>query len=183
MMNSGVWNSDRRGGWIMMGLAFLLVVLASGALAWEQPKEWPDIGAVSKWKEYDARFYRIYEDAPFMDQSQFKMDQVKHYAKTHEYNGQMDGIGLATFLTKDADEQTKRRKQAAKQLKFVADFHLRMQTMIQRTKERQGSGWGIQVNDMTVLGDCLGKAPDGRRPGSFQSVRLACAGLFCEYRG
>jgi tetratricopeptide (TPR) repeat protein len=157
MMNSGVWNSDRRSGRITMGLAFLLVVFATGALAWEQPKEWPEIGAVSKWKEYDARFYRIYEAAPFVDQSQFKMDQVKQYAKTWEYNGQMDGIGLAVFLTKDADEQKKRRKQAAKHLKFVADFHIRMQTMVQRTKQGTGSGWGIQVNDMTVVGDCLGK--------------------------
>jgi tetratricopeptide (TPR) repeat protein len=156
-MNSGVWNRGRYGGWITMGLTFLLAVFAAGALAWEQPKEWPDIGAVSKWKEYDARFFRIYENAPFMDQSQFKMDQIKRYARSLEYNGQMDGIGLATFLTKDADEQTKRRKLAAKQLKYVADFQIRMQTMVQRTKECLGSGWGLQVSDMTVVGDCLGK--------------------------
>ncbi len=157
MMNSGVWNSDRRGGWLTMGCVLVLAVFATGALAWEQPEEWPEIGTVSKWKEYDARFYRIYNDAPFMDQSQFNLDQVKRYAETRQYNGQMDGIGLATFLTKDAAEQKKRRKQAARQLKFVADFHIRMQTMIQRTKERQGSGWGLQVTDMTVVGDCLGK--------------------------
>jgi tetratricopeptide (TPR) repeat protein len=138
-------------------LAILLAVYATGALAWEQPKEWPDIGMVSKWKEYDARFYRTYQDGPFLDQSQFKFDQVKQYAKTREYNGSMDGIGLETFLEKDADEQTKRRKLAAKELKFVADFHQRMQTMIQRIRAQQGSGWGEQIGDQTVIGDCLGK--------------------------
>jgi tetratricopeptide (TPR) repeat protein len=140
-----------------MGLTILMAVIATGALAWEQPEEWPDIGMVSKWKEYDARFYRIHEDAPFLDQSQFKLNQVKQYAKTREYNGKMDGIGLETFLALDGDEQTERRKQAARELKFVADFHQRMQTMVQRTKQREGSGWGLQINDMTVVGDCLGK--------------------------
>jgi len=141
-----------------MGLTTLLAVIATGALAWEQPKEWPEIGMVSKWKEYDTRFYRVYEDAPFLDQSQFKLNQVKEYAKTREYNGKMDGIGLETFLALDGDEQTERRKQAARELKFVADFHRRMQTMVQRTKQQDiGSGWGLQINDMTVVGDCLGK--------------------------
>lgn len=157
MMNSGEWNMNRHGGWITRGLALLLMVLATGAMAWEQPKEWPDIGAVSKWKEYDARFYRIYQDSPFIDESQFRMNQAKEYAKTHEYNGKMDGIGLETFLKEAPDQQVKRRKQAAKELKFVADFQVRMQTMVQRTKQGIGSGWGTQVADMTVVADCLGK--------------------------
>lgn len=140
-----------------MGLAILLTLVATGALAWEQPSEWPEIGTVSKWRQYDTMFYRINEDAPFLDQSQFKLNQVKQYAKTNEYNGKMDGIGLETFLTKDADEQKKRRKQAAKELKFLADFHQRIQTQVQRTRSQQPSGWGNQINDMTVIGDCLSK--------------------------
>ena len=139
----------------------MLVLMAAGALAWEQPSEWPDIGLVSKWRQYDRMFYRIHEDAPFQDQSQFKLDQPKYYARTREYNGKMDGIGLDTFLEKDADEQKKRRKQAARELKFVADFRDRMLTMVQRVRQRQGSGWGIQVDDMTTIGDCLGKLRTG----------------------
>jgi cytochrome c-type biogenesis protein CcmH/NrfG len=138
-------------------MSLMLAVLTTGALAWEQPQEWPDIGMVSKWKEYDARFYRTYQDGPFLDESQFKFDQVKQYAKTREYSGSLDGIGLETFLKKDADEQAQRRKLAAKELKFVADFHQRMQTMIQRVRDQQGSGWGEQIADQTVIGDCLGK--------------------------
>jgi len=158
MMSSGALKNYCSVGWIRFGLTALLAMVATGALAWEQPSEWPDIGVVSKWRQYDTMFYRIHEDAPFQDKSQFKMDQAKHYAKTRQYNGKMDGIGLETFLAKDADEQKKRRKQAARELKFVADFHQRIQTMVQRTRQQEiGSGWGIQVNDMTVIGDCLGK--------------------------
>jgi tetratricopeptide (TPR) repeat protein len=158
MMSSGTLRNNRAVGWIRIGLTALLVLGSTVALAWEQPSEWPEIGMVSKWREYDAQFYRIHEDAPFTDQSQFKLDQAKEYAQTREYKGKMDGIGLETYLAKDADEQMKRRKQAAKELRFVADFHQRMQTLVQRTKQpRQGSGWGIQVADMTVIGDCLGK--------------------------
>jgi len=156
-MNPGALQNFRVVGRIGMGLAILLMLMASGALAWEQPSEWPEIGTVSKWRQYNTMFYRIYEDAPFLDQSQFKLNQVKEYAKTNEYNGKMDGIGLETFLTKDADEQKKRRKQAARELKFVADFHQRIQTQIQRIRSQQPSGWGNQVNDMTVVGDCLTK--------------------------
>ena len=156
-MSSGALQNYRVVGRVPMGLVILLTLVATGALAWEQPSEWPEIGMVSKWREYDTMFYRINEDAPFLDQSQFKMNQVKEYAKTNEYNGKMDGIGLETFLTKDADEQKKRRKQAAKELKFLADFHQRIQTQVQRTRSQQPSGWGTQVNDMTVIGDCLTK--------------------------
>ncbi len=158
MMNSGTAGNFRTGGWIWIGLITLLTLGSTVALAWEQPAEWPEIGMVSKWREYDTQFYRIHEDAPFTDESQFKLNQAKQYAKTREYNGKMDGIDLVTFLAKDADEQAKRRKQAARELKFVADFHRRMQTLVQRIKQPgQGSGWGIQVSDMTVIGDCLGK--------------------------
>ncbi len=156
-MSSGALKNQRAIGWIRFGLVALLTLVAAGALAWEQPSEWPDIGMVSKWQEYDTMFYRIFEDEPFLDHSQFKMDQAKQYAKTLEYNGKMDGIGLATFLEKDADEQKKRRKQAAKELKFAADFHQNIQTRVQRTKSQQPSGWGSQVGDMTTVGDCLGK--------------------------
>ena len=156
-MSSGALNWDRAGWGLRTGLLAMVLMLAGTAAAWDQPKEWPDIGMVSKWKEYDARFYRIYQDAPFSDESQFKFNQAKQYEKTHEYNGKLDGIVLADYLTRDEKEQADRRKQASRELKFVADFHFRMMTMVQRTKEQQGSGWGIQVNDMTVMGDCLGK--------------------------
>ena len=157
-MSSGALKNYRAIRWVRIGLTALVTLVAAGALAWEQPSEWPDIGTVNKWIQYDRMFYRIHEDAPFQDQSQFKLDQPKYYAETREYFGKMDGIGLETFLTKDADEQKKRRKQAARELKFVADFHFRMMTMVQRVKQRDtGSGWGIQVGDMTVIGDCLGK--------------------------
>jgi tetratricopeptide (TPR) repeat protein len=134
-----------------------LLALAGGALAWEQPKEWTDIGLVGKWKEYDSKFYRIYADAPFTDESQFKYDQVKIYAKTRQYNGKLDGIPLTDFLTRDEDEQKDRRKQAAKELKYVADFHMRMMTMVQRVKSGQGPGWGTSTQDQTVVANCLTK--------------------------
>jgi tetratricopeptide (TPR) repeat protein len=157
MMSSGALKIDRTSLLVRVGLTAVLVLWAASALAWEQPKEWPELGMVSKWKELDTKFYRVYEAAPYMDKSQLKMDQPKHYAKTREYNGKMDGIRLETFLEKDADEQTKRRKQAAKELKFVVDFRKRIETLVQRTRQVGGAGWGTQVNDMTVVGDCLGK--------------------------
>ncbi len=157
-MRSGALKNDRAVWCVRIGLTALLTLAATGALAWEQPSEWPEIGLVSKWRQYDRMFYRIYEDAPFQDQSQFKLDQPKYYARTREYNGKMDGIGIDVFLAKDADEQKDRRKLAARELKFVMDFNQVMMTLVQRVRQRDtGSGWGIQVNDMTTVGDCLGK--------------------------
>ncbi len=157
-MSSGALKNYRAVWCVRVGLTALLTLAATGALAWEQPSEWPEIGMVSKWRQYDRMFYRIYEDAPFQDQSQFKLDQPKYYARTREYNGKMDGIGLDLFLEKDADEQKKRRKQAARELKTVSDFQDLMMTLVQRVRQRDtGSGWGLQVNDMTTIGDCLGK--------------------------
>ncbi len=71
-MSSGALQNYRVVGRGPMGLVILLTLVATGALAWEQPSEWPEIGMVSKWREYDTMFYRINEDAPFLDQSQFK---------------------------------------------------------------------------------------------------------------
>ncbi len=156
-MSSGALKNYGAVGWIRFGLVALLMLVAAGALAWEQPSEWTEIGMVSKWREYDSKFYRLDQDAPFLDQSQFKLDQPKQYAKTLEYNGKMDGIGLATFLEKDADEQKKRRKQAAKELKYVADFNLRMTNQVQQVKDPNSGGASFLVSDMTVIGDCLGK--------------------------
>ncbi|MEN8006562.1 MAG: hypothetical protein ABFS42_06070 [Candidatus Krumholzibacteriota bacterium] len=138
-----------------MSVLFLLGSTVAGA--WEQPSEWADLGQVSMWKQYDARFYRVYDDSPFMDQSQFKLDQTKPYARSREYAGKMDGIGLETFLARDAGEQAKRRKSAAGELKFVIEFRQRMETYIQRSRENAWTGWGAQITDMTVIGDCLGK--------------------------
>lgn len=138
-------------------LTAILVFMSTVAVAWEQPREWSDLGMVSKWKAHDTRFYRAYENSPFLDKSQFKMDQFKQYEKTREYTGKMDGIGLETFLALDAGEQSKRRKAADRELKFLVDFRQRIESQVQRTRERQGSGWGAQVGDMTVIGDCLGK--------------------------
>ena len=156
-MGIGTWGNLCTGGWIRVGLITLLALGPTVTLAWEQPAEWPEIGMVSKWQEYDAKFYRVHEDSPFLDQSQFRMDQAKEYAKTREYNGQMDGIGLETFLAKDAGEQAKRRKLAARELKFVVDFRQRIETRIQWIRDPEKYLGGTRVSDMTVIGDCLGK--------------------------
>jgi len=156
-MNSGVMNQGHVGRWLRIGLVVFVAALAGGAGAWEQPSQWPDIGSVGKWKDFDAQFYRIYQDAPAMDQSQFKMDQIKEYEKTRDYGGSMDGITLQDFMKRDAGEQNKRRKLAARQLKFVVDFKNRMMSLVQQTKQGTVSGWGGQISDPTTIGDCLGK--------------------------
>ncbi len=151
-----------------MKMRFLaaLVVLAGLAAGsgwaqeggWQAPAEWTDVGTVAKWIENDARFYRVYEDAPFQDTSQFRMNQAKQYQRTTEYGGRMDGIGLETFYALDAKAQADRRKAAGKELKFLADFRQRIEQQAQLVREGRNSGWGGNpTTDMTVIGDCLAK--------------------------
>jgi len=141
----------------------LMTGLTAGAVAaqeagWQAPAEWTDVGTVAKWIENDARFYRVYEDAPFQDTSQFRMNQAKQYQRTTEYGGRMDGIGLETFYALDAKAQADRRKAAGKELKFLADFRQRIEQQAQLVREGRNSGWGGNpTTDMTVIGDCLAK--------------------------
>ena len=77
--------------------------------------------------------------------------------RTREYEGSLDGITLETWLTLPADQQAERARLAAKQLDYVIRFRQRIESQVQRTRQNQASGWGTQVADVTVVGDCLRK--------------------------
>jgi tetratricopeptide (TPR) repeat protein len=150
----------------IQAIALAALVLASPAPRpvsaqqeqWEAPEQWVDIGTVDAWSLNDSRFYRVYQDAPFQDTSQFRMNQAKEYQKTTEYAGRLDGIGLETFYALGDEQQQERRKAAGKELKFLADFRQRIEGQVQRVRERVPSGWGNNPSkDMTVVGDCLAK--------------------------
>ncbi len=55
--------------------AVLLLVMVISLTAWaeEEPKAWQDIGTVSQWMEMDSRFYRLLDEDPNQDVSQFRL--------------------------------------------------------------------------------------------------------------
>ncbi len=145
------------------GLAGIMVLLAAGgmaagaAAAWEAPDHWTEIGTVRAWMDTDTKFYRTQEEAQFLDESQSNVNQVKEYAKTREYRGQLDGIGINTWQTVGSEEQDKRRGLARRELKFLVDFRNRVLTQVQNTRMGTASGWGVLLSDRTVVGTGLGK--------------------------
>ncbi len=144
------------------GLAGIMVLLAVGgmaagaAAAWEPPDHWTEIGTVRAWMDTDTKFYRTQEESLFLDESQAKVNQVKEYAKTREYRGQLDGIGMNTWGTLGSEEQDKRRGLARRELKFLVDFRNRVLTQVQNTRMGTASGWGVLLSDRTVVGTALG---------------------------
>jgi len=152
-----------------MKAAFLFVlglVLFTGLVApvcsvqaqeWEEPKHWSEIGTVDRWVELDRRFYRIFEDVQYLDKSQYNVNQIKEYEKTRIYNGRLEGIGLQDWKALDDKAREDRGKQAARELKYLSDFRIRVEQQAQRTKEGTASGWGQGVQDVTVVGTCLSK--------------------------
>jgi len=143
------------GAVLMTGL--LAPVCVAQAQEWEEPKHWSEIGTVDRWLNLDQKFYRIFEDVQFLDKSQYNVNQVKQYDKTRIYNGRLDGIGLGDWKILDEKERKERGKQASRELKYLSDFRMRVEQQAQRTRESSTSGWGAQVQDVRVVGDCLSK--------------------------
>ncbi len=137
--------------------AILVLVVPVLALAWQEPVAWPAVGDVASWTSLDAMFYRLRDDAVFIDRSQDKVNQQAAYERTRQYGGDLDGIGLEAWLALPADQQAERTRLAGQQLDFVIRFRQRIETLAQRTRQNEVSGWGTQVADVTVVGDCLQK--------------------------
>ncbi|MBE0567166.1 MAG: hypothetical protein IH621_14495, partial [Krumholzibacteria bacterium] len=135
--------------------AFMLFLVPAAGLAWEQPAHWPAVGEVATWKSLDVMFYRLRDDPLFLDRSQDRTDQRSAYAKTSQYRGSLDTVGLEAWLALPDGEREERARLAAKQLDFVVDFRRRIEQQVQRTRQSEPSGWGIRVSDITTVGDCL----------------------------
>jgi tetratricopeptide (TPR) repeat protein len=164
-------------------LLLLGVLLAGGAQAWEEPAHWARIGPVRQWMELDARFYRTFDDNRFIDRSQFRLEQQQYYAETIPYRGDLPPVSLAEFFDLPADIREERVKLAGKKLAYVERFLNRILTQVQRARENLPSGWGDQISDVTVLGDCLSNLSDavGLDPSNpyawhLQSYFSMCAG-------
>ena len=148
-----------RRAWNVRGLvatAVLATVLtgfvATTAHAWQAPAHWTEIGTVRAWMATDTKFYRIREESQYLNESQFKVNQVKEYAKTREYRGRLDGIGMQTWQTLTPAEQEKRSKESQRELKFLIDFRSRILNQVQNTRTGIPSGWGAEISDRTVVG-------------------------------
>ncbi len=130
----------------------------TGAVAaWQAPEYWTEIGTVRSWMDIDTKFYRIREESQFLNESQYKVDQVKEYAKTRKYRGHFEGIGLNQWQALCIDEQQQRRAAAQGELQFFIDFRRRLLDQVQNTRDGLPSGWGAEISDRRVVGIGLGK--------------------------
>lgn len=128
---------------------------AAPACAWEQPEHWPKVGEVTAWKSLDIMFYRLRDDAVFLDRSRDAVDQPEAYARTLAYAGRLDAVGLDAWNGLPAQDREQRARLAARELEYVANFRRRIEEQVQRTRQNQPSGWGTGIADVTALGDCL----------------------------
>jgi tetratricopeptide (TPR) repeat protein len=164
------------------------VVLAAGgtgmaADSWQEPQYWGRVGTVQHWMDLDFSFYRTLGDSRFVDRSQFRLDQQEHYTKTRLYGGELPALSIAEFMVLPPSKQDQRRRLAADRLKYVERFLARVQEQVRRVQANLPSGWGDQVTDVTVMGDCLTRLGDavGLDPSNpyawhLQSYLTMCAG-------
>lgn len=166
-------------------VVLLVAVLgtATGAGAWEEPDHWAKIGTVQEWMDLDARFYRTFDDNRFVDRSQFRLEQEQYYAETIPYRGELPAISIGEFLQQAPEARQRRIDLARKKLAYVERFRSRVLTQVQRARENLPSGWGDNISDVTVVGDCLTNLSDavGLDPSNpyawhLQSYFAMCAG-------
>lgn len=142
-----------------VGLLFMIggvLSLAVGvASAWEVPAGWTEIGTVRQWQALDARFYRSQDNALYLDESFFNLNQPEEYARTFRLRGALPGVRLDAWRELPAEEQNARRKAAGSQLKFLTDFRNRVSQQAQDLRQTGSSGWGAVVGDRTITGDVL----------------------------
>lgn len=169
------------------GLALLILIsgllVSTADAAWKEPSHWSKIGTVQQWMDLDARFYRAFDDNRFVDRSQFKIDQQTQYAKTKLYGGDLPAVSIQEYLALSEEDRKNRSKQAANQLLYPERFLKRVQDQVQKVRENLPSGWGDQISDVTVIGDCLinignaiGLDPSNPYAWHLQSYLAMCAG-------
>jgi len=162
-------------------LCLLFISLTARA---EENKNWQDIGTVTFWMEMDSRFYRLLEEDPTQDASQFRMDQVKAYQESKTYDGSLpQPVSLEQFQVLGEEAQDSRRKRSRKELEMVVGFYSVQTQRLQRARENQPTQSLIEVSDRTALTDCLrqlGHAtsldPENYYAWHLQSYFAACCG-------
>ncbi len=162
-------------------LCLLFISLTASA---EENKNWQDIGTVSTWMDMEYRFYRLLEEDPTQDVSQFRFDQKKAYRESKTYNGSLPKpVSIEQFQLLSEEERASRRKLAVKELDFVVRFfHVQIQRL-QRAREGQITQSKIEAPDRRALTDCLrqlGHAtsldPENYYAWHLQSYFAACCG-------
>lgn len=138
--------------------AILLFVLfiSMTALASEENPKWQDIGTVSHWMELDSRFYRLLDQDPNQDASQFRLNQVKAYQESKTWDNSLPSpVSLEQFRALGSEEKASRRKRAIKELGLVARFYLVQVQRLQQAKANLPTGSQVSTPNMTALTDCL----------------------------
>ncbi len=171
---------------VILGLIGVAGAVASDTLdpsMEELIQNWAKIGAVQQWIDLDARFYRSMDDNRFVDRSQFRLDQQQLYAQTRLYGGDLPAVSIEQFFSLPEADKNNRRELAAKKLIYVERYLSRVQSQVQKVRENLSSGWGDQISDVTVIGDCLARLGDaiGLDPSNpyawhLQSYFALCAG-------
>jgi tetratricopeptide (TPR) repeat protein len=140
---------------VSSALLSLLSLLPVAGQAWAPPAHWSAVGAVDAWEALDARFYRQASDPMFLNRSQDSVDQQEAYARTLVHDAPLPAITLETWLTLSGPERQERSRLAGRHLDFVARFRQRVESQAQYARQGEPSGWGLQIADVTVVGDCL----------------------------
>jgi tetratricopeptide (TPR) repeat protein len=162
----------------------LLFIFPLTAGAWEENKSWSDIGTVSRWMEIDASFYRIEDDGPYTEYSQFRLNQKKAYAESKTRNGGLpDPYSIDQFKELDSAEKERRREMAIKELKPVVGFLQVHFSRLQNARENKGTDYGTPAQDLKHLtdslrhlGNAVGLDPENYYAWHLQGYFASCCG-------
>jgi tetratricopeptide (TPR) repeat protein len=120
----------------------------------EMPEHWREVGTVQEWMDLDAVFYRSPERRAWRTENKEIRDQPARYRETFRYGAALPGIDLAAWLELSAEDQARRIKLAAEELKIVTRFLNRMRSWARDFQASSRSSWG-QDNSVDVLPQCM----------------------------
>lgn len=134
----------------------LLLLFPLTVFAWQEDPALKEIGSVSSWMDLDSRFYRIFGENPYQDQSQFRLNQIKAYNESKVINGgRPSQVALDQFLALPESDRNNRRKEALQELDKVVRFRNFQLQRLQQARENSPTESLMPTRDQTYLTDSL----------------------------
>jgi len=166
----------------------LLIIQPLTARGLDEPENWRDIGTVSEWMGWDARFYRLLDANPYQDSGHYGWDQESIWNESKNIRAiNAEALSLAEFRALSEDQKKVYHKQAARKLAYVTRLRNMELDRIQRARENlpteslDTSDWPLRVTEiLQKLKAALAMEPTNYYAWHLRGYFLACCGDVAE---